>query len=196
MIDRKKFFYIASLRLHGGSLKQSQVNGYTFLLNAWEQGYAGTYPLQYLAYALATAFHETAETMMPIHEYGAISYFDKYDTGKMATVLGNTPAKDGDGYLWRGRGYVQLTGKRNYLYASSALKLPSLAVKPDLATDPHIAAQIMFTGMINGWFTGKKLKDYNLPTGFQKVNARRIINGTDKAAKIAGHYDDYMAALA
>ncbi|WP_027684343.1 hypothetical protein [Rhizobium leguminosarum] len=196
MIDRKKFFNIVKLRLHGGTLKQPQVNGYTFLLDAWEQGYAGTYPTQYLAYALATAFHETAETMMPIHEYGAISYFDKYDTGKMATVLGNTPAKDGDGYLWRGRGYVQLTGKRNYLYASSALKLPVIVANPDSATDPHIAAQIMFSGMINGWFTGKKLKDYNLPTGFQKVNARRIINGTDKAAKIAGHYDDYTAALA
>ncbi len=193
MINRKQFFNVIRTPLHG-SLKTSQVAGYNFILDVWEQKHDDL-PKAYLAYALATAFHETAATMQPIVEYGPKSYFEKYDIGKLAKALGNTTALDGDGYLLRGRGYVQLTGHRNYVFAGNQLGI-DLRGNPDLALDPRIAAQIMFSGMLGGWFTGKKLRDYMVKGVFQKVNARRIINGTDKAVKIAGHYDVYMKALA
>lgn len=53
--------------------------------------------------------------------------------------LGNTEA--GDGFKYRGRGFVQLTGKANYAAAGKALGL-DLVKNPDLAADPDVAAKI------------------------------------------------------
>lgn len=144
---------------------------------------------RWLAYMLATAFHETARTMQPITEYGPKSYFNKYDGRK---DLGNV--LPGDGYRYRGRGFVQLTGRRNYTFATSRVG-EDLVAKPELALDPAIAAQIMFTGMSDGWFTGKKLSDYFNGSKTDWKNARRIINGTDKAATIAGYAMAFNNAL-
>jgi hypothetical protein len=139
---------------------------------------------------LATAWHETAATMQPITEYGGRKYFDKYDTGKLAKALGNTPEADGDGYTYRGRGYVQLTGRANYAKAGLALGLDLLR-NPDLALQPTVAGKILVTGCTEGWFTGKKLSDYA-----DYRNMRRVVNGTDKADAIARYAETFEAALA
>ena len=47
----------------------------------------------------------------------------------------------GDGYRYHGRGYIQLTGKANYLAAGKALNL-DLVDKPELAADPKNASRI------------------------------------------------------
>ena len=179
-------FYARVRPMFGGALSQKQVDGIEALLAAT----AGL-PDEVQAYLLATAKHETADTMQPITEYGGRKYFDKYDTGKLAKALGNTPEADGDGYRYRGRGYVQITGRANYSKAGDWLKL-DLINNPDLALQPTIAAQILVRGCINGWFTGKKLSDY-LPGDY--VNARRVVNGTDKADLIAGYARGFEAAL-
>jgi hypothetical protein len=62
-----------------------------------------------------------------------------------------------------------------------------LVSHPELALDTGIAAKIAVNGMISGLFTGKKLGDYNKRLGFDYANARRIINGLDKAIEIAGY---------
>lgn len=135
------------------------------------------------AYVLATAYHETAHTMKPIYERGSKAYFNKYDAGtKIGKNLGNT--KKGDGYLYRGRGFVQLTGRANYAKYG-------LTDNPDKALEPKIAADIAVTGMRKGTFTGKKLADYITLAKSDFVNARRIINGTDKAGLIAQHARAY-----
>lgn len=147
------------------------------------------------AYVLATTFHETAHTMKPIYEKGAKAYFSKYEPGtKIGKNLGNTTK--GDGFLYRGRGFTQITGRANYLKAGNKLKI-DLIGNPDLALSPKIAAQILVAGMIEGWFTGKKLSNYITDGKSDFTNARRIINGTDKAALIAGYaqqYDDLLVA--
>lgn len=132
--------------------------------------------------------------MQPIHEYGGVKYFDKYDTGKLATSLGNTPEKDGDGYLYRGRGYVQLTGKANYTKATKKLGA-DFVNSPDLAIDPKHAADILVMGCTEGWFTGKKLSNYLNDKVTDYRNARRVVNGLDDADLIASYAKVFQQAL-
>jgi predicted chitinase len=97
--------------------------------------------------------------------------------------VGNT--KPGDGALFHGRGYVQLTGRANYVKAK-ALTGVDLLTEPDRAKEPSLAYQIAIQGMKDGWFTTRKLsqfiKDGQSP---DYENARTIINGHDKASNIA-----------
>lgn len=175
--------------MFGGRLNQSQVDGIETLLTATR-----TLPRNHRAYLLATTVVETDRTMQPITEYGGRRYFDKYDTGKLAATLGNTPEADGDGYLYRGRGYVQITGRANYERAGRILGL-DLVSEPDLALRPDIAAKILVQGCSDGWFTRKRLGDYLDRSVPDFVNARRVVNGLDRAAEIAGYARTFLTAL-
>lgn len=156
-------------------------------------------PVSWAAYALATAVVETAGTMQPIKERGGNAYFTRlYDVQgerpDLARKMGNT--EPGDGARYCGRGYVQLTWKTNYAKAGLKLGQP-LVDNPDLALRPDIAAAIMRQGMQAGWFTGKSLETY-LPAVadiHQFTNARRIINGQDRAVEIAGYALEMQRAL-
>ena len=183
----EKFF--EAIRPMFGKLNETQVGSMERLLTSLPADLLRTQ----LAYALATAFHETAQTMMPITEYGPKSYFSKYDPGtKIGKDLGNT--KPGDGYLFRGRGFVQITGRRNYTFVGSKIGFP-LDKEPELALDWAVARKIAREGMLNGWFTGKKLSDYVNANVTDYKNARRVINGTDKAKTIAGYAVTFEKAL-
>lgn len=161
------------------SLSPSQVQGLEYLL---EESYKHNLSLPQMAYCLATAFHETAKTMLPIAEYGR-------GKGRAYGV-----PTDPYGYVYYGRGYVQLTWSYNYVKAGNALGVDLLRY-PEKAMDPKIAADILFLGMKQGWFTGKKLSDYIHDTTKDYVNARRIVNGVDKAVTIAGYARDFENAL-
>ncbi|WP_378347352.1 hypothetical protein [Acinetobacter baumannii] len=192
-ILKKKLFKVYS---------QDQVDALNFLVAKCEE--AGlSYPET--AYALATVFHETGvvkggklvRTMAPVEEQGSDKYLSKYDTGKLATALGNTQALDGDGQKYKGRGYVQLTGTRNYALFSKLLNIDLLG-KPELAMDPEVAAKIMTHGMLNGSFTGVGFRRKRPVGRYDKskyVAARAIINGTDRAADIAGYAMIFEEAL-
>ena len=171
-----KAFFDAIRPMFGGRITPMQVAGLETLLAATEG-----LPISHRAYLLATAFHETCQTMHPITEYGGRRYFDKYDTGRLAEALGNTPEADGDGYIFRGRGYVQITGRANYIKAGGRLGF-DLMNNPGVALHPTVAALILVRGCSDGWFTGKKLSDY-LPGDY--IGARRVVNGTDRAVSIA-----------
>jgi predicted chitinase len=84
---------------------------------------------------IATIAVETG-SFLPISEYGPRSYFNIYE-GRLD--LGNT--QPGDGYRFRGRGYIQLTGRHNYTVYGQMLGLP-LADDPDQALDPTVAARL------------------------------------------------------
>jgi hypothetical protein len=63
------------------------------------------------------------------------------------------------------------------------------------ALEPEIAVVILFEGMSEGWFTGVGLPDYFNDTEDDPYNARRVINGTDKAEMIAGYHESFLTAL-
>lgn len=132
------------------------------------------------AYVLATAFWETGRTMKPVREA-----FWLPETWRRHNLRY---------YPWYGRGYVQITWQRNYTQAG--LKLgKDLTTDPDVVMAPEIAAEILVRGMIEGWFTGKKLSDFITPEKVDYRNARRIINGTDKMDDIARIANEYRIAL-
>lgn len=183
-IDLAAFFdAMRGSKVLGPTLSDNEVQGCEAVIAA----YAG-FPASWTAYGLATAFHETAGTMQPIREYGR-GKGRKY--GK--------PGKHG-GQVAYGRGFVQLTWDYNYEKADAELGLKgALLANYDLALEPAIAAQILRRGMAEGWFTGKKLGDYLPASGTatlaQFTEARRIVNGTDRAALIAGHALEFQRAL-
>lgn len=178
------------------TMNQSEVAGCNTILAAMEGS-----PLSYTAYALATAYHETAHTMQPINEYGGPSYFERMygPSGRRpdtARQWGNT--NPGDGNRFHGRGYVQLTWRNNYRKAGAALGV-ALEEHPELALNPDVAAKIMRRGMEEGWFTGHGFKSYLSPIGAEDTEsfteARHIINGSDRAEMIAGYAIDFQTAL-
>lgn len=204
--DRAKLF----TALRGGVMfpnrfTAKQVEGIDTLLDVWEQYYFDD-AMDLLAYNLATAFHETAGTMQPIKERGPVSYFDKYEPGtKLGKVLGNTTK--GDGYRFRGEGHVQNTGRRNAIVAGMRLNDVfnlgvDLVKNPELRGDPFISAHSLFLGNREGWWTGKDLLDYldgvdesEAEDLREFINARRVVNGTDKAEKIGRYALEWVAAL-
>lgn len=142
----------------------------------------------HLAYILGTVSHESG--FAAIEEIGNRSYFFRYENRR---DLGNF--FPGDGFRFRGRGYVQITGRANYERFGSLLGI-DLVSNPDLALDPAISARITVFGMARGLFTGRKLSDYDLPDGgYDYVNARRIVNHLDRAELIAGYARYYYSVL-
>lgn len=195
-INRKFFYDFVRSHLFDGTLKQKQVDGLNVLLDYWDQEMADEDD-RWLAYVLATTHHEVDRSMQPIREVGSASYFRRrYDIEgerpKVARQLGNL--QPGDGAKYYGRGFVQLTGRKNYQDWSERLGV-KLTAKPDLALDTQIATRIIFEGMRLGTFTGKKLGHYFNDKKEDWVNARRIINGVDKANLIAGYARQYYAAI-
>ncbi len=189
------FFDAVRGPVFGGTLKQSQVDGVNIILTATDG-----LDITWRAYALATVWHETGQMMQPIKETVLASHKDHnpsdatviarldkaFKAGKLTWV--KTPYwRDG----WFGRGYVQLTHKANYA-AMSPIVGADLVANRDLALDPAIAAKVLVEGMKRGTFTGAAFKDY-LPGSY--MAARRIVNGTDKAATIAGAAEKFEAAL-
>ena len=191
--------------IFGGKMTQAQVDGVNTILteiNREQIALKG-----HAAYIFATAFHETDRTMQPINERGGNAYLSKYDTGRLAKALGNTPEADGDGILYKGRGYVQLTGRANYEKFSKLLKAAGykkadgsfydLIKYPEQACDPIVAAFTLVYGMKHGSFTGVSMSKYIKagPGNQDFVNARRIINGTDRAEMISIYAGSFNSAV-
>jgi putative chitinase len=104
-----------------------------------------------LAAFLAQCAHETLD-FTRMSEMGGYNTFARYDpkyAPKKAKKLGNKKA--GDGAKYKGRGYIQLTGRENYRRAAKALNLP-LETRPELVERPDIAAKVAI------WYWNSRVK--------------------------------------
>jgi len=162
-----------------GDLSDTQVSSITYIVQEFEK--LGDGHINKLAYILATAWHESRLT--PIKEYRANSGTALYATQNNYWYTG-----------FYGRGFVQLTWQTNYA-KMSAITGVDLVSNPDLALQPQYAAKILVYGMLKGSFTGKKLNDYINTTTLDYYNARRIVNGLDKATLIQGYTQDVESKL-
>ena len=164
MIDRKEFYSQLRATLVKGGLNQAQVDGFEAILDEWEK--RNLQDLRWLAYIMATAWHETAQRMQPIEEFGR-------GRGKAYAPT------------YYGRGFVQITWERNYAKLSDVIDV-DLVTHPEKALEMDNAIRILFVGMIDGLFTGKALSDY-FDKNADWRGARAIVNGKDRAAEIAGY---------
>lgn len=122
---------------------------------------------------LAQIGHESGQ-LRYVRERGSDQYLSRYDTGALARLLGNTPEADGDGQRYRGRGLIQITGRRNYLKCSLALfEDLRLLKQPELLEQPQWAAE---SAAWYWWANGLNvLADQDDFTGI----SRRINGGTN-----------------
>lgn len=192
-MNRSAFYAALRRRGSGGtSLSKGQVAGLEAIL---DEGQRRSLSVQHLAAILAESHHETGGAMQPLEEnlnYSAKRltqvWPSRFPTLAAAQPYVNNPRKlankvygdrlgnvgQDDGWLYRGRGLAQITGKANYVKFG-------LAGAPDAAKNMATAIKILFDGMINGVFTGKRLKDYDAPEGYRYAASRAIINGDVRA---------------
>lgn len=189
------------LRAKFGKLSQSQVDAINFIVDAMDRDKSITYPQG--AYILATTWHETATTMLPIAEYGkgkgrpygtwqrnSKGELYAYKNGNRNTVYLQSEYP----HLYYGRGETQNTWFDNYDKLSKVFSVDFLK-NPDLLLTQEWSTPVTIYSMKNGLYTGRKLSDYIHQSKKDYVNARRIINGTDKANLIAGYADTFEKAL-
>lgn len=114
--------------------------------------------------AIATIAVETG-TFCPIKERGGPTYLSNLYENRVD--LGNT--NPGDGAKFRGRGFVQITGRSNYTHFGSEIGR-DLEENPDLALDPSVAADILAL-----FFHERHVEHYADQQNWEMV--RRRVNG-------------------
>lgn len=133
-----------------------------------------------IAYVIATTIWETAHTLKPVKEAYWLS--EKWRNKNLRYAP------------YYGRGFVQLTWKRNYKKYSKILGV-DMVKDPDIAMRPNVALFILVHGFKEGTFTKKKISDYINKNKTDFIGARRCINGKDKAHKIAKLAKKILATL-
>jgi len=167
-----------------------------------------------LAHFLAQAGHESGgfKAVNENLNYGAkglLTIFKKYfpteakaklyerNPSKIANLvyggrMGNGPEGSGEGFKFRGRGYIQLTGKDNYK-AFDAVVPENLLESPDLVATkyPLLSA---------AWFFHKnglhKLADNGASDAVVTQITKRVNGGTIGLADRLKHFKEYHALLA
>ncbi|KPC14248.1 glycoside hydrolase family 19 protein [Pseudomonas syringae group genomosp. 3] len=141
-----------------------------------------------IAAFLAQIGHESGQ-LRYVRELGGDKYLSKYDTGKLAERLGNTPEADGDGQFYRGRGLIQVTGRANYAECGEALGL-------DLISHPELLEQPEHAAMSAAWYWSSRGLNTLADKGDVLQITRRINGGTNGLADRQALYDRALKVLA
>jgi putative chitinase len=103
--------------------------------------------------------------------------------------MGNRDEASGDGYRFRGRGCIQLTGSANYHHAGQALGA-DLIMEPDLVATPQYAA------LTAGWFWNTQKLNALAEAGDWTGLTKRINGGTIGLEDRKNHINHALAVLA
>lgn len=189
------FFKTVRASLFSGRLTQAQVDGMDGILVAFAE--VGDGNEEHLAYALATAYHETGTRMIPVREGFAKS---DAEARRLVARLGRRYAAPVPpyGHVYYGRGHVQLTWADNYRLSSEDVGFDLLA-NPDAVLEPRISARLLISGILDGrWNAHRKGISHYLGGPGSKDDdlrgARRTVNVTDRWELIGGHYRKFLAA--
>ena len=124
---------------------------------------------------LAQIAHETGSFKW-LRELGGRSYFSKYETGtRIGKRLGNTEI--GDGYKFRGRGFIQLTGRYNYTQFQKYLDLKNpRGDAPDIIHNPSLVEELPLALDAAVWYwEARQLNRFADSKDFRELTRR--ING-------------------
>lgn len=200
-MNRATFY--AALResgLYGRTITQEQVSGIEGLLSAFAE--VGDKKPDTLAYGLATAYHETGRRMVPVREgFASSDASARRAVNALAAKRGPSSAVakyakpvGPHGHVYYGRGHVQLTWLENYATSSRDAGV-DLVANPDAMLDPVISARVLWKGLADGRWNGRKvgLRAY-LDAG-DLLGARRTVNVQDKAAEIAAYHRKFLACI-
>ncbi|QXG49235.1 glycoside hydrolase family 19 protein [Pseudomonas viridiflava] len=141
-----------------------------------------------IAAFIAQVGHESGQ-LRYVRELGGSEYLSKYDTGKLAERLGNTPEADGDGQFYRGRGLIQVTGRANYAECGEALGL-------DLIKHPELLEQPEHAAMSAAWYWGSRGLNSLADKGDFLAITKRINGGTNGLADRQELYKRALEVLA
>lgn len=217
-IDRQKFFDGYRAKIDADRLlSQTDVNNINLFLDmvappasppAPNGGVGfGYFSVAQWAYVFATVFHETAGTMAPVRE----AYRQSEEWRRLNLSY----------WPHYGRGYVQITHKDNYERMAAVVKrdLKIVIQHRDDFMLPRVAFYVLVYGFKHGSYTGKAISDYipdntakservhfeNVAAQLMKPtetllykyykDARRCINGTDRADRIAGLALEFLEIL-
>lgn len=195
-MNKQLFFNSIRTTVFSGSLLQKQVDSINAILDECKAN--SICDNRMVAYILATAVHEVGFSLLPVREgfsrtnEAAIAHVTAMF--KRGQISKNYALPEANGKSYYGRGYVQLTWGFNYKNAGQKLGI-DLYSNPDLALHGNVAAKILVRGMKEGWFTGRKLDQYFTDSLTDYKNARRIVNGTDKADLIASYAVKFHNAM-
>lgn len=219
-LDRQTFYAAVRRAPFGGSLTQSQVDGMNAMLDMAPPLMA----TMNLGYCFATAHHETGGAMVPRVEnltYTTASRIKAVWPSRFASEAAAAPyvrnpqalankvyggrlgnVGPNDGWDFRGMGLVQATGRDNARRGTKRLRElgyltadQDLEQTPTLMLNPDIAAAMLFVGLSEGWYTGKRLAQF-FGTGLENpVGARAIVNPDSNGADIAVTYRAFANAL-
>ncbi len=201
IIDRAYFFKQFRKKFYPIKEKEKYlIDRYERLFNYWDSQPQLT-DLRWLAYILATTYHETGRSIKAVREcfgktdQASINCVTRlYRRGRIKRNYAKIDKKTGKSYF--GRGHVQLTWAFNYKRMGKELGMKDqVYVNPDLALHPDTSVAIMSEGMIKGLFTGKRLSQYFNARTTNWGGARRIINGMDKYKLIGGYGRKFHATL-
>ena len=180
-IDRTTFFKEYKTIFRPTNITQGKVDTFDAIFDYWDNSQYTD--LRWLAYAMATVYHETGGRMIPVREgfaksdEAAIKAVEKLY--RQRRINSNYAHLHANGKSYFGRGLVQITHGYNYKKLGQALGLGmQLYNEPSLALDKDISVKLLFEGMVDGLYRpGNKLSTYFNQDQEDWYGAREIING-------------------